>query len=79
LTPLTYFGGVFYSVSLLPAWALKLSYLNPILYMVNGFRYGFLGSADVYVGTAFGLMGVGVAALFAAAVFLMERGVGTRE
>jgi ABC-2 type transport system permease protein len=79
LTPLTYFGGVFYSVSLLPEWAQKLSYANPILYMVNAFRYGFLGSSDVHVGAAFGLMGAAVAAMFAAAVYLMDRGAGTRE
>jgi ABC-2 type transport system permease protein len=79
LTPLTYFGGVFYSISLLPGWALKLSYANPILYMVNAFRYGFLGTSDVYVGGAFGLMLAAVAAMFATAVFLMGRGTGTRE
>jgi ABC-2 type transport system permease protein len=79
LTPLTYFGGVFYSISLLPGWALKLSYLNPILYMVNAFRFGFLGTSDIDVGTAFGLMGVAVVGLFVTAVVLMERGVGTRE
>jgi ABC-2 type transport system permease protein len=79
LTPLTYFGGVFYSVSLLPDWALKLSYANPILYMVNAFRYGFLGTADVNVGVAFTLMIVAVVAMFATAVFLMDRGAGTRE
>jgi len=79
LTPLTYFGGVFYSITLLPAWAQKLSYVNPILYMVNGFRYGFLGASDVYVGTAFALMGGAVMAMFGTAVFLMNRGAGTRE
>ena len=79
LTPLTYFGGVFYSISLLPQWALKLSYANPILYMVNAFRYGFLGSSDVDVGIAFALMSIAVVAMFATAVFLMERGSGTRE
>jgi len=79
LTPLTYFGGVFYSISLLPGWALKLSYANPILYMVNAFRYGFLGTSDVYVGGAFGLMLAAVVAMFATAVFLMGRGTGTRE
>jgi len=79
LTPLTYFGGVFYSISLLPPWALKLSYANPILYMVNAFRYGFLGTADINVNTAFTLMVVGVVALFGTAVFLMDRGTGTRE
>jgi ABC-2 type transport system permease protein len=79
LTPLTYFGGVFYSVSLLPGWALKLSYGNPILYMVNAFRYGFLGSADVEPTVAFTLMIVAVLVMFTTAVFLMERGTGTRE
>ena len=47
LTPLIYLGGVFYSVSLLPPWAQVLSYVNPILYMVNAFRHGFLGTSDV--------------------------------
>jgi ABC-2 type transport system permease protein len=79
LTPLTYFGGVFYSVSLLPGWALKLSYANPILYMVNAFRYGFLGTSDVHVGVAFTLMIVAVVLMYATAVYLMERGAGTRE
>jgi ABC-2 type transport system permease protein len=79
LTPLTYFGGVFYSVSLLPDWALRLSYVNPILYMVNAFRYGFLGTSDVNVGVAFALMIAAVAAMFATAVVLMNRGSGTRE
>lgn len=79
LTPLTYFGGVFYSVNLLPGWALKLSYANPILYMVNAFRFGFLGTSDVNVGEAFGLMIAAVIAMFATAMFLMNRGAGTRE
>jgi ABC-2 type transport system permease protein len=79
LTPLTYFGGVFYSVSLLPQWAQRLSYVNPILYMVNAFRYGFLGTSDVNVGMAFGLMIAAVIAMFATAVFLLDRGSGTRD
>jgi ABC-2 type transport system permease protein len=79
LTPLTYLGGVFYSVSLLPAWAVKVSYANPILYMVNAFRYGFLGTSDVNVGMAFGIMIVAVTVMFATAVFLMNRGSGTRD
>ena len=68
LTPLTYFGGVFYSVSLLPEWAQKLSYVNPILYMVNAFRYGFLGVSDVdiWVGRSALMTGAAVA-LFAMA------------
>jgi len=79
LTPLTYFGGVFYSVSMLPPWAQKVSLANPILHMVNAFRYGFLGTSDVHVDFAFGLM-LGLSALlFAVAVMLLNRGVGTRD
>jgi ABC-2 type transport system permease protein len=79
LTPLTYFGGVFYSISLLPEWARQLSYFNPILYMVNAFRYGFLGVSDVHVGGAFALMTAAAALLFATCVILMNRGTGIRE
>ena len=79
LTPLTYFGGVFYSVSLLPGWARSLSYANPILYMVNAFRFGFLGVSDVDVGEAFALMTAAAVVLCALAVGLMNRGTGIRE
>jgi ABC-2 type transport system permease protein len=79
LTPLTYFGGVFYSVTLLPAWAQKLSYVNPVLHMVNAFRYGFLGVSDVDIWVAFSLMIGAAVALFWTAVLLMNRGSGIRE
>jgi ABC-2 type transport system permease protein len=79
LTPLTYFGGVFYSVSMLPDWAQKISFVNPILHMVNAFRYGFLGTSDVHVLAAFGLMLLLSVALFATAVQLLGRGVGVRD
>jgi ABC-2 type transport system permease protein len=79
LTPMTYFGGVFYSVLLLPAWAQRLSMANPILYMVNAFRYGFLGASDVHVAAAFMLMFVLVVSLFGVAVTLLNRGVGIRD
>ena len=79
LTPLTYFGGVFYSISLLPEWARQVSYANPILYMVNAFRYGFLGTSDVNLGVAFALMALAAAALFATAVRLLDRGAGIRD
>jgi ABC-2 type transport system permease protein len=79
LTPLTYFGGVFYSVSLLPEWAQKLSLANPILHMVNAFRYGFFGSSDVDIGVAFFMMGAFALLLFGLAIWLMERGIGMRE
>jgi ABC-2 type transport system permease protein len=79
LTPLTYFGGVFYSISLLPEWAQQLSYVNPILHMVNAFRYGFLGTSDVNVGLAFAIMTAAAVAMFAVCVWLMNRGTGMRE
>jgi ABC-2 type transport system permease protein len=79
LTPLTYFGGVFYSVTLLPAWAQKLSYVNPVLHMVNAFRFGFLGVSDVDIRVAFSLMIGAAVLLFVTAVMLMNRGTGIRE
>jgi ABC-2 type transport system permease protein len=79
LTPLTYFGGVFYSISLLPEWARHVSYANPILHMVNAFRYGFLGTSDVNVYVAFAIMLASALTLFGIAVFFMNRGTGMRE
>jgi ABC-2 type transport system permease protein len=79
LTPLTYLGGVFYSIALLPGWAQGATHANPILYMVNAFRYGFLGVSDVNLGVAYGIMIGSAAALFIACVWLLERGTGTRE
>jgi ABC-2 type transport system permease protein len=79
LTPLTYFGGVFYSITLLPDWARHLSYANPILHMVNAFRYGFLGVSDVHVGVAFTIMFASAVVLFGIALFFMNRGTGMRE
>jgi ABC-2 type transport system permease protein len=79
LTPLTYFGGVFYSTDLLPEWARQVSMANPILHMVNAFRYGFLGTSDVNVVGAFAMMILLVAVLFGAALLLLNRGIGTRD
>ena len=79
LTPLTYLGGVFYSITLLPPWAQAASHANPILYMVNGFRYGFLGVSDVDVRLSFVIMGAFAAGLYALAVWLLRKGVGVRE
>ena len=79
LTPLTYFGGVFYSISLLPEWAQHVSHANPILHMVNAFRYGFLGTSDVNVYLAFAIMIGAAVVLFAVAVYFMNRGTGMRE
>jgi len=79
LTPLTYLGGVFYTIKLLPEWAQGVSHVNPILYMVNAFRFGFLGVSDVNVGLAYTIMIGSVVVLYAACVWLLYRGVGTRE
>jgi ABC-2 type transport system permease protein len=79
LTPMTYLGGVFYSISMLPGWAQTVSKANPILYMVNAFRYGFLGHSDVDVGFSFAIMVVSVIVLFVACVWLMNKGTGIRE
>ena len=79
LTPLTYLGGVFYSVKLLPGWAEAATYANPIFYMVNAFRYGLLGQSDVPLWVAFVLMPAFVLALGALALWLLHRGVGLRS
>ncbi len=79
LTPLTYLGGVFYSISLLPPFWQAVSKANPILYMVNAFRYGILGTSDIGIGTAYLILVVFVVVLFCACLALMKRGVGIRE
>ena len=79
LTPLTYLGGVFYSVSQLPPFFETLSYFNPILYMVNAFRYGFLGITDVPLGLSFVVMGVLVVFFFFLTLFLFLRGTGLKK
>jgi ABC-2 type transport system permease protein len=78
LTPLTYLGGVFFSISLLPPFWQKVALANPILYMVDAFRYGMLGSSDIPIGVAYAIM-VGFAALlFGAVLFMLQRGSGVR-
>jgi ABC-2 type transport system permease protein len=79
LTPLTYLGGVFYSVKLLPGWAQAMTHANPIFYMVNAFRYGLLGVSDVPLWVAYGLMFAFTAVLGALALWLLKRGVGLRS
>jgi ABC-2 type transport system permease protein len=79
LTPLTYLGGVFYSVKLLPEWAQTLTYANPIFYMVNAFRYGLLGESDVSLGIAYALMIGFVVALTALGLWLLRTGTGLRS
>lgn len=79
LTPLTYLGGVFYSISMLPEFWQNVSKANPILYMVNAFRYGILGTSDISIGHAYAILFVFVVLLFSGCMFLMRRGIGIRE
>ncbi|MDM7482317.1 MAG: ABC transporter permease [Halomonas sp.] len=79
LTPLTYLGGVFYSISMLPDFWQGVSMLNPILYMVNVFRYGFLGVSDIPVGWALTAIMAFIVVLFMVALTMLERGKGIRS
>ena len=79
LTPLTYLGGVFYSISLLPEFWQDISKINPIVYMVNAFRYGFLGVSDVGIVTSFAVLGGFVVVLYAIAHYLVTKGIGLRS
>ncbi len=79
LGPLTYLGGVFYTTALLPDFWAKVSAFNPILYMVNGFRYGVLGVSDIDIGTAYIIILTFLALAFGTCYFLLSRGIGIRE
>jgi ABC-2 type transport system permease protein len=78
LTPLTYLGGVFFSISLLsPGWQ-ALARVNPILYMVNAFRYGMLGASDIGIGTAYAIIIAALVGLYVIVFVLLDRGTGIR-
>ncbi|HET8850450.1 MAG TPA: ABC transporter permease [Marinobacter sp.] len=79
LTPLTYLGGVFYSIDMLPAFWQGVSMANPILYMVNGFRYGILGVSDVNPFVSLGMILVFITILIAVALRMLSRGKGIRH
>ncbi len=79
LTPLTYLSGVFYSTSLLPEFWRNVSKFNPILYMVNGFRYGFLGFSDIDVIAGLTILILFVIALFTANLILLKKGIGLKS
>ena len=79
LTPLTYLGGVFYSVRLLPELWQQVSLLNPVLYMINAFRYGILGVSDIHVGLAFLIILLFIALLSAFSLRLLHKGVGIKS
>lgn len=79
LAPLTYLGGVFYSISLLPDFWQGVSKLNPILYMVNTFRYGMTGVSDLSVTYALVVLAMVIIIVFAIALYLLNKGVGIRQ
>jgi ABC-2 type transport system permease protein len=79
LTPLTYLGGVFYSIDLLPPFWRAVSQANPILHMVNAFRYGVLGVSDVHVGTALGMICLFIAAAWFYCLHLLNSGKRLRQ
>jgi len=79
LTPLTYLGGVFYSIHMLPALWQQVSLANPVLYMINAFRYGLLGVSDIPLALAFALIVLFIVILVAYSLWLLRRGVGIKN
>jgi ABC-2 type transport system permease protein len=79
LTPLTYLGGIFYSINMLPELWQNISLANPILYMINAFRYGLLGVTDIDLATAFLIITFFIVALFLFALRLLNKGVGIKS
>jgi len=78
LTPLTYLGGIFYSISMLPEFWQTMSLGNPILYMVNAFRYGFLGVSDINLATSYAICIGFIVALYTFSLYLLRKGHGIR-
>ncbi|MBS9437844.1 ABC transporter permease [Photorhabdus noenieputensis] len=78
LTPLTYLGGVFYSLTLLPPFWQAVSKLNPIVYMISGFRYGFLGITDVSLIITLSVLTAFIVVFYLTAWYLIETGRGLR-
>ncbi len=79
LTPLTYLGGIFYYIQLLPEFWQSFSLINPILYMINSFRFGFLGISDINIWLAFSVILAFIIILFVVCMMLLNRGTGIRE
>ncbi len=78
LTPLIYLGGIFYSIKMLPPFWQDVSLLNPILYMINAFRFGILGVSDIDVHLAFAIILLFIVVLFGYSLWLLHRGTGIR-
>lgn len=79
LTPLVYLGGVFYSVHSLPDWWRAITYLNPLFYLINGFRYGFLGISDVPLIYSVAILVAMIAILVSINWYLLRKGLGLRQ
>ncbi len=79
LTPLVYLGGVFYSVHSLPGWAQLFTFVNPIFYLINGFRFGFLGVADIALWISFAVLGTMIVVLVAINWYLIRTGLGLKQ
>ena len=79
LTPLTYLGGIFYSIQMLPEFWQGVSMLNPVLYMINGFRHGIFGQSDISIGLAFTVICSFILCFGSWALWLLNRGVGIRQ
>lgn len=79
LTPLTYLGGIFYSIEMLPEFWQGVSLINPILYMINSFRYGMIGITDTDLTTALSIIVLFNIILFSYAMYLLNRGIGIRQ
>lgn len=79
LTPLVYLGGIFFSVHVLPAWAQAIMYGNPLFYLINGFRYGFLGIADIPVSIAVGMLFAMIGVLVALNWYFIRTGMGLKQ
>ncbi len=79
LTPLVYLGGVFYSIHQLPEWWQTLTYANPLFYLINGFRYGFLGSADISLMTSIGILVALISVLLGINWYFIKKGLGLKQ
>jgi ABC-2 type transport system permease protein len=79
LTPLTYLGGIFYSIKMLPEFWQNASLANPILYMINAFRYGILGTSDIPVAVSYAIVLGFITALFWFSLHLLNKGYGIRS
>jgi ABC-2 type transport system permease protein len=79
LTPLVYLGGIFYSIESLPSWWQAITYVNPLFYLINGFRYGFLGITDVSITTSVTVLGALMAVLIALNWYFIRTGLGLKQ